>query len=791
MLRIRNPYNAMRIVYSCVFAVCFCAIVCADGWQVERIGPGAGTAIQIGVIDPVDENIFYVGGDSSGVLRSLDGGQSWEAPNVGLLTPSDSFYAPYFVLELEIDPSNPSTIYAGTIAGMYRSDDRAVHWTKLDLASGIDVEGDEAYFTPIGAIEVDPADSSILYAGYGDNYSHEKGRGMLFKSTDRGETWSRIGENVIAPNAIIYGIALDPSGSANQRRLVISTNQGVYLSEDAGRTIERFESGLPHTKARRIDVGLSPNGAAVFYLVLFSEGESEADWQGGLYRWTVGDGQWIEANGSGEASLPRFDEGPYSYNWLAVAPNQPNIVYLATAGGEGENLGGDDFLFASSDGGATWSERIESWENSWYAWYPGFDFLAVAPSNPNVLIGESVGVNKSMDGGATWSQVHTDVHEGDPRTYSGRGEMEIMWVLSLAADPRPELADRLYVGYADTLLFKSEDLKNFRRLHALPVNDPVDDFADGWGDGVDLAPQITLDPDDPDTLYLSASFRLWKSQDAGETWTELTGWPEPEYINRDEIVRFSIDPESPQQSRSITATVNTLGVYQTNDGGLTWKSLNSSIGEAAPALSGVFRDPTNPQRIFLGNFSLTWYSQSDQNGLHDFYRSVDGGANWEAVGPLPAVRDIWIDPENGDRMLAATSMFSYGEDNLGGIYLSADGGDHWERVLSQPAISSIALDPHHLDVLWALSTADYEYQPETQAGLYKSIDRGATWVRQEIPDLNFFGLYPLLIHPTRSNEFFVGTAGNGVLRLLYDETVGEPTPTPTPPDSNILHWLQY
>ena len=786
-----NKKYSFYISVSVAIISLFCAkLGLADDWQIQHIGPGAGTAIQIGVIDPLDENIYYIGGDSSGVLRTLDGGQTWETVNEGLITPSDAYYAPYFILELEITPSNPETLYAGTLSGIYRSDNRANSWRKLDLSSVIAGAADESYFIPIGSIEVDPFDSNIIYAGFGDNYGHDNGQGLLFKSSDGGENWSRIGEGIIPSTAIVYGIALDPTGPADTRRLIISTNQGVFRSDDGGVTIQRFEQGLPHIRGRRIDVGLSTNGTAVFYLVLFTEGDSESSWRGGIYKWTVGESGWIEANGINDSGLPKFDEGPFTYNWLAVAPNDSNIVFLSTAG-EGENLGGDDFLFASEDGGQTWEERIESWDNGWYSWYPGFDFLALSPSNPEVLIGESWGVNKSLDSGANWFQTHTNIHAGEPRTFSGRGNIEIMWVLSLAVDPRPEFADRLYVGYADTLLFITENMSTFHRLHALPANDPINDFAEGWGDSVDLTPQVTLDPENPDTLYTSASFRLWKSTDTGESWTELTGWPEPDYVNRDEVVRFSIDPGSPVQSRSILATVHTVGVFKTNDGGENWTSLNSNIGESAPTLSGVFRDPTNSQRVYLGNFSLAWYSQSDPYGLKNFYRSLDGGTTWEAIGPLPTIRELWIDPDDGNHLLAATSDLSAEADNLGGIYRSFDGGDHWTRVLAQSAVSSIALDPHHNDTLWSLVTADYTYFPDMQAGLYKSIDRGLTWIRQEIPDLNFYGLHPLLIHPTRANDIFIGTAGNGLIRLLRTDSGDGVSPTPTPTDSKVSNWYGY
>jgi len=787
----KRPYFLSPLL---LLLLLFCTVPLTESQEatVTGIGPGAGTAVTVGAFDPSNADIMYVGGDCQGVMRSLDGGQTWSAPNKGLINPTDPFNEAYFTLDIEVDPTDTNKVYVGTMRGIYKSTDKAASWTKLDISQAIGTTGLGTH-TPIGAIEVDPADGNIIYAGFGDSYSHNTitGKGILLKSTDGGLSWSRIGKGIIPTDAIIFGIALDPDGSPTTRRIIVSTDKGIFKSEDAGNSFSRFETGLPHNRGRRVVVSRSSTGPTVFYEVLFPNGSLD----GGVYKWTVGTSSWEDANGTGgESPLVLHDICPCIYNWIDVNPTDPNVLYLATSPAyeeeeQGEKQCDTETLFRSRDGGNTWEELWPEPTSGWVKEVSIFAMLAVAPSNPNILLGGYVTMIKSTDGGDTWEQIYTDIQGTSPnRTFKSRSTDigSQMWVLSMAIDPRPEKADTMYHGYADTLLFKTDDLMWFRRLAATAVPDPITDFAEGWGSGADLTPQVTLDPDNPDIVYASANFRLYKSSDGGDSWTELTGWTNPyspDIRRRDNAARFAIDPNSPQTSRTIYVTVYGKGVFKSTDGGQTWTDLSSRIGPAAPTLSGVYIDPSNSNRIYLGTFSLMHYAQQALDETYSIYYSEDGGNTWETRGNLPAVNRIWIDPQNGQRLLAAT-MDSSTTNNQGGIYLSTDGGQNWMRVLAQPFVTDIALDPHSTDRMWALSSAYYQPDigldtPGVNAGLYKSLDRGNTWQRVDL-ELNHYMLYPLAVHPTRANELYIGTAGMGVKKINLSTSV-----TPSQPSVNL------
>lgn len=797
-----NQYQLKRVAYikrylvrlfsTLGFTLLLLCRVCASEFQVSSLGPGAGTAVIASAFAENDSKVMYAGGDCQGVMRSLDGGLTWDAPNQGLVKPNEPFYEAYFVIELEADPIDDEIVYAGTMRGIYKSTDQASSWTPLDISSVLE-EHQLGNHLPIGSIEVDPENNQIIYIGIGDNYFHDPstGLGTLLKSIDGGVSWSRIGNDIIPAQAIIYAIALDPNGNSHSRRLIISTDQGIFLSEDSGNRFTRFEIGLPHHKGRRIVVSASSDpdssfrsGDAVFYLNLFPSENQE----GGIFHWQVGDSEWQNAIGEMDNEpLVINDNGSCLYNGLAVHPKNPDIAYIASSASYVEELQCEtESFFRTSDGGDSWQEIVETMQSAWFLEVPIFPMLALSPSSPNTLFGGYVGMSLSLNNGSDWQQIYSQIQGDTPNRLFKSNGVDMgsqMWSLALAIDPRPEKANTIYQGYADTLLFKSDDMQYFRRLAANHVLDPIDDFADGWGDGgeANLTPQIFIDPDAPDTVYTSANFRLYKSTDGGDNWSEITGWDDPyggdlstsgsDLSRRDNAARFAIDLNSPVENRTIYVSVYSGGVYQSIDGGLSWQQVTNGIDNGSH-ISGIYIAPSDSQRIYLGTLSLLHYSRQDSDQRYAIYYSENAGSSWQKGGELPLSNRLWIDPNNSHRLLAAT-LDLHPNNNQGGIYLSEDGGKNWQRVLEQPIITDIALDPHFPNRMWALSSAYYQYEvgvdtENMQAGLYQSLDRGMTWRRVDL-ELNHYALYPLLIHPSRSNELYIGTAGLGVKKILIAE----------------------
>jgi hypothetical protein len=155
-------------------------------------------------IDPLTPTVLLVGTNGGGVFRSLDAGDTWVDANVGLTNLS--------VFALVTDPAAPSTVYAGTNGGgVFRSLDGGTSWTVANV-------GLSNHY--IQALAIDPASPAVLYAG--------TFFGGIFKTVDGAVNWSDTGLGALT----VWTIAIDPltPGTAYAGLL----NGGVYKTTNSG-----------------------------------------------------------------------------------------------------------------------------------------------------------------------------------------------------------------------------------------------------------------------------------------------------------------------------------------------------------------------------------------------------------------------------------------------------------------------------------------------------------------------------------------------------------------------------
>ncbi len=184
--------------------------------------------------------------------------------------------------------------------------------------------------------------------------------------------------------------------------------------------------------------------------------------------------------------------------------------------------------------------------------------------------------------------------------------------------------------------------------------------------------------------------------------------------------------------------VNNGGVWRSDDYGRTWSPIfddqpTGSIGAIAVA-------PSDPRTIYVGTGE--GLQRPDLSVGDGVYKSSDGGATWRHVGlsdgqQIPA---IVVDPRDPNHVLVAVLGHPYGPNTERGVFRSTDGGATWQKVLyadENTGAMDLALDPANPDtvfaVLWAARQAPWEigssWTLSTANGLYKSADGGATWRR--------------------------------------------------------------
>ena len=159
---------------------------------------------------------------------------------------------------------------------------------------------------------------------------------------------------------------------------------------------------------------------------------------------------------------------------------------------------------------------------------------------------------------------------------------------------------------------------------------------------------------------------LWKTVDGGETWTNIStkkGLPKGTWG----IVGVAIAPSNTDKIYSIIENKDG-GVFMSNDGGETWTQTSSdnNVRQRAWYYSKIFVDPKNENRVYCPNVN--------------FMRSNDGGRTFQGVNtPHGDHHDLWIDPEDGNRMIVADD---------GGAQVSFDGGNNWSSYLNQPTVQT-------------------------------------------------------------------------------------------------------
>jgi len=326
-----------------------------------------------------------------------------------------------------------------------------------------------------------------------------------------------------------------------------------------------------------------------------------------FYMGAAGGGVWrTDDAGTTWSNLSDEDLGVGTIGAIAVAPSDPNVVYVGTGEAQvrGVTTSHGDGMYRSEDGGATW--RHVGLRDSRYV-----AAVRVHPADPDTVWvaaqgelwgpNETRGVYKSTDGGETWTRtLFVDADTG---------------CSSLVVDqvnPR--------VLYAGTW--------QHRRT-------PWSVESGGAGSG------------------------LWRSDDEGDTWTQLTDGL-PELIGK---VGIAVSPAAPARVWAIVEAEDG-GLFRSDDRGATWSRVCADRVLRARAwyYTRVVPDPLDANTVYVLNAPVL--------------RSVDGGVTFTPVStPHGDNHALWIHPEHSDWMING---------NDGGANVSFNGGHTWSTQANQP-----------------------------------------------------------------------------------------------------------
>ena len=326
----------------------------ADGgvnWtRLAKLSKADNLVVDSLLVDVVNAKTLFAGAwevdrTGGGVYISRDGGTSWTT-SVDMDGQS--------VRALAQSRSNPNILVAGTLKGVYRSEDGGQHWKEI---SPPELSGE---LREVESIAIDPYDPKTIYAGTWH---------LPWKTTDGGASWHNIKEGLI-DDSDVFSIIIDPS---RPTVVYMSACSGIYRSETTGELNHKVQ-GIPSTARRTRVLMQDPVDRKVVYA-----GTTE-----GLYK-TMDDGvNWSRVTGP-----------DVIINDVYINPKNPQHVLLAT-----DRSG----VLMSNDGGVTFNASNAGFSQRQVA------VILADPKHEGTIYAGVVndkvygGVFVSEDGGATWQQ---------------------------------------------------------------------------------------------------------------------------------------------------------------------------------------------------------------------------------------------------------------------------------------------------------------------------------------------------------------------------------------------------
>ena len=657
--------------------------------QWRSIGPfrGGRSNASTGVVG--DPRTYYMGTTGGGLWKTEDMGLSWH--NV-----SDGYFNTATIGAVAVAASDPNVIYVGSGEhavrgvmshdgdGVYRSTDAGKTWKRVGLERT----------QHIARIVIDPRDPDLVYvATQGVTFAPSAERGV-YKSSDGGTTWKKVlfvnertgaaELSMDASNPRILYAAMWEHGRLPWKVISGGPGSGLYKSTDSGETWDRMTEGLPEEMGK-MAIAVSPANPDKVYALI--ETDSNKD-ERGLYVSNNAGKRWTKVS-----SEPQLVQRAWYYIELFADPKNENTVYVMSAP-----------ALRSDDGGKTWSKLT--------APHGDFHDLWINPDDAdNFIISNDGGASISFDRGQSWSTqdnmptaqfYRINVDNRFPyHIYGGQQDNSSVAIASreLASDHIGTASWVASAGGESAFLAFDPDNPRYVMGGSYQGTIEVIDTQAKAGTNVMPAPIQYLGMDARDMKYrynwnapivwsryepdtfFHGSQYLLKSSDRGKTWKEI----------------------SPDLTRNEKDKQGTPGGPFTNE----------AVGaENYGTLSYVVESPHEKGVIWTG---------SDDGLVHV---TRDGGATWKNVTPPRLaeclINAIEVSPFDPGTAYIATTRYKF-NDHTPGLYKTTNYGASWTKIdkgIPDGAFTRVVReDDVRRDLLYA----------GTERGVYLSWNGGKDW----------------------------------------------------------------
>ncbi|MBL7997569.1 MAG: glycosyl hydrolase [Candidatus Kapabacteria bacterium] len=671
---------------------------------------------------PMDKRLcIYVGTAAGGVWKSKDNGTTFER-----LFEKEEYQS---VGAMALDPRHQdSVLWVGTGesncrnsvsigGGLYKTTDAGESWKRVGLEK---VER-------ITKIAVNPKNPDVvLVAGVGALWGDSPDRG-LYRTTDGGKSFTKV--LYVDEKTGCSDVAIDPENpnivyatmwQFRRKAYTFSSGgpgSGFYKSTDGGATWTKLTKTMPDGDLGRCIVAISPSKPNVVYAMLESK-------ESGLYR-SVDRGETWEKRSNAVSVTAR----PFYFSCLYVDPFDENRVYRPSFQLGMSNDGGKTFNGFNYGGGA----------------HPDHHALWIDPTNPqHLLLGTDGGVYRSVDRGQSWVQFrnlplaqfyHISYDFEEPYNVFGGLQDNGSWLVPHRV-PGGGIQNRNWeaTGWGDgftvirdrkdpnIIYFESQGGNAVRRHIRTNESRSIKPYEEegekklrfNWNT------PITQSPTNNSVIYLGSNF-LHRSTNHGDTWERIS----PDLTTNDSA---KYNPE--------------------NSGGVT---ADNTSAENHCTIYTIAESPLDQNIIWVG---------TDDGNIQV---TLNGGKTWSNKAeflPLSLPKGTWVstvEPSRFDKMTCYASFENHTRGDMTPyIYKTTDGGTSWVRLMSDSLrgfAHVIREDAVNKNLLFA----------GTELGLFISIDGGKEWAR-------FKGNIPctpvrdIQVHP-REHDLIVATHGLGVFIL--------------------------
>jgi len=667
-----------------------------SGLKFRSLGPAftSGRIADI-AIHPENDNVWYVAVGSGGVWKTQNAGTTWQSIFDGQQS--------YSIGCLTLDPSNPETVWVGTGEnvggrhvgfgdGVYKSTDGGKTWQKKGLPNS----------EHISKIIIHPDNPEVVWvAAQGPLWSKGGERG-LYKTTDGGTTWAKtLGD---AEWTGVTDLLIDPRNpdvlyaATWQRHRTVAAymgggpESGLHKSTDGGLTWTKLTTGIPEANIGKIGLAMSPFNPEVIYAAIELE-----RLKGGVFISENGGASWVK-----QSDAVSGGTGPHYYQELYASPHQEGKLFLMS-----------NYTQVSDDHGKTFTYMNE--ENK----HVDSHAVAFKKSDPNyILFGTDGGLYETYDDTKSWKfignlpltqyyKVAVDDAEPFYHIYGGTqdngshggpsqnryadGISDRHWWKTLGADghqsaTEPGNPNISYGEFQQGYLWRIDQTTG-ETVFIQPQpgkEEPYERF--NWD-----AP-ILVSPHKPSRLYF-ASYRVWKSEDRGDSWTAISddltrnqerlalpimgkqqswdnAWDVNAMSNYNTITSLA---ESPKQEGLLYAGTDDGIIQISENGGESWRKVELGSITGVPATAFV-----NDVRADLYDAN-TVYAALDNHKYGDYkpylLKSTDRGNTWQLMnGNLPQTLLTWrlVQDHVDQNLLFAATEF--------GIYFTKDGGSNWVKM---------------------------------------------------------------------------------------------------------------